>query len=231
MSRRKAIALLLLLMLSLLAVGAEAQRTRRRRQRRAPRAVPVRTVVTNSQMERAGDQSLEVGCRTYCSDEVRPRTGDAANEVKPRRSAVAEITWRASGTQLQPQDLESQAALQGVEVTVYKDGFSRGRFANLFSVREGQSFSMQDSQNLNTRIPGLDRLTILNVRPVGSRDATDRAFDGPSNMVAVEIEGLEPGLNYFWRVTSAAADRKLTSEIIRCQAPTCPVDFQPGSTP
>lgn len=229
MSRRKAVALLLL-MLSLLVIGVDAQRTRRGRQRRAPRTVPTPTAVTNPQLERAGDQTLEVGCRTYCSNEIKPAAGDADN-ARPRRAALAEITWRASSAQLSPQDLESQAALQGIEVTVYKDGFNRGRFANLFSVKQGQSFSMQDNQDLNTRIPGLDRLTILNVRPVGGRDAAGNTLNAPSNKVAVEVEGLEAGLNYFWRVTSVSADRKLTSEIVRCQAPTCPVDFQPGSAP
>jgi hypothetical protein len=175
---------------------------------------------TNSQVERTGDQTLEVSCRTYCSVEVSPRTGDTTR----RRTAIAEVTWRVSDTQLQPQDLESRAARQGIEVTVYKDGFSRGRFANLFSIGKGLTFSIQGNQDLNTRILGLDRLTILNVRPVRDRNATECTFNGPSNLVAVEVEGLEAGLNYFWRVTLPAGDRKVTSEVVRCQSPTCPVD-------
>lgn len=218
-----------LLLLSLLVVAADAQRTRRS-PRRAPRAVPPQAGEANSQLERAGDQALGVSCRTYCSDEVRPPAG-TADDARPRRAAIAEITWRVSGTQLQPRDLESRAAQQGIEVTVYKDGFGRARFASLFSVGAGRPFSPPGNQDANTRIPGLDRLTVRDVRPAGATGAPDSARDRPSNVVAVEVEGLEAGLNYFWRVTSAVGDRKVTSEVVRCQAPTCPIDFQPGGTP
>jgi hypothetical protein len=177
----------------------------------------------------AGDQVLEVTCRTYCSDEVKPLAGD--DDVRPRRASVAEITWRVSGAQVLPRDVETRAAQNAIEVTVYSDGFSRRRFASLFSVREGQTFRMEGNQDMNTRIPGLDRLTILNVRPVRAGNPADSTFDGPSNKAAAEIEGLEPGLNYFWRIATAAGDRKMTSEVVMCQAPTCPVDLQPAGRP
>lgn len=227
MSRLMGVALLLLLFF--LAVAAGAQRTRRR-PNPPPRAVPARAGGADSQVERAGDQTFGVNCRTYCSDEVTPPAG-TADDARPRRAAIAEITWRVSATQLQPRDLESRAARQGIEVTVYKDGFGRGRFASMPSVGEGRPFSPPGGQDANTRIPGLGRLTIRDVRAAGAPDAPDSARDRPSNVVAVEVEGLEAGLNYFWRLTSAVGDRKVTSEVVRCQAPTCPVDFQPGGAP
>jgi hypothetical protein len=159
-------------------------------------------------------------CRVYCSD------------VKPRTS-VAEIVWRATPTRATPQDLEASLAQQGIEVTVYKDGFERGTYASLFSIQRGRSFSLNPTRAIEARIPGLDQLTITDVRPVRPEAVQDKSFRGASNVVAVEVEGLEPGLNYFWRVPRADAARamKEVGEVVRCQAATCPADFQPGQEP
>ena len=43
------------------------------------------------------------------------------------------------------------------------------------------------------------------------------AANDPSRVVVVEIEGLQPGVNYFWRRTPGGP-------VVRCQAPVCPSD-------
>lgn len=46
---------------------------------------------------------------------------------------------------------------------------------------------------------------------------------GTAETVAV-VEGLEPGVNYTWRVVIPTGAGKLVSPSVRCKAPICPVD-------
>ncbi|HEV3467893.1 MAG TPA: hypothetical protein VG148_01120 [Pyrinomonadaceae bacterium] len=155
-------------------------------------------------------------CRVFCSD------------AKPGTS-VAELVWRASGTPLDAGALESRLAEQGLEVTVYKDGYRRGRYASLPSVTRGREFLIQPlPPGAHPRVPALERLVVAEVYAVKDRLTRQRLAEGRSDLIAVRVEGLESGVNYYWRVPAVVNGRRVTSGVVRCQAATCPVDSQPA---
>ncbi len=146
--------------------------------------------------------STQLQCEAFCSD---TRVG----------VSVTEVTF--SGTA----DSLSQLAL---EVTIYKDGFARNRLARITPIRAGQKFTIvlpEGPQPAAQRIPtpGLDQLTLTEVRLQSER-----------GLVTVRIEGLDAGLNYFWRVRPADGSGPGTQTAV-CRAAICPVDSEPQATP
>lgn len=117
--------------------------------------------------------------------------------------SVAELTFSGAGSL-------GQLAL---EVTVYKNGFAIGRFARISPIREGQKFEVIRPPGENST-PGLDTLVITAVR-----------LQTGGGLVTVRVEGLDAGLNYFWRVRPADGSGAGT-EITVCQAVECPVDSE-----
>lgn len=215
--RRSGVAPSLLILFTLVALSVEAQRPQTSVVQR-PRRAEVVAAPSNPGARVALD------CQVYCS---RANPG----------VSVAEVTWKAADVSLGPELLEARLGQQGLDTTVYKDGFSRGVYARLLPVLRTQRFLMQsstlkDARQQQRRTPGLDRLTVTAIRPVSERSRAERAEaldpgkskDERTALVGVQVEGLEPGLNYFWRVVIEVQGRRETSEVIRCQAPTCPVD-------
>jgi hypothetical protein len=147
-------------------------------------------------------------CRVYCSDEQL-------------RTPVAELSWRSS---------EARMGETQIEVTVYKDGFKKGLYATLDSSKGSRSFQSQKSRVAQDLIPGLSQLVVVDTSNLAdpSNPSNLRVRSG---MVAVRIEGLEPGLNYTWRVVSKASGRQVTGVTATCQAPVCPADMQPDEKP
>ena len=165
-------------------------------------------------------------CDVFCSETVRG-------------TAVAEILWKVSETQLNPQAFQARIRNQGLEVTVFKEGFNKGLYSNLASLDTSNNFRAfrADQQD----IPGLDGLVVTDVRSVDDTDesgARESRFNKErvgalpfdprtTEAVVVRIEGLKPGLNYFWRVPTGTGNNRRLSEVVQCKAPVCPVDLKP----
>jgi hypothetical protein len=107
-----------------------------------------------------------------------------------------------------------------LDVTIYFDGFEKGNFAILSSLAQPRGCFESSGRPPNAPPPGLH----VCVTRVGNGQPS------PMHDRAITVQGLEPGLNYFWRVLSATASGWITSEVVRCQAPVCPVDFQPEAS-
>ena len=116
--------------------------------------------------------------------------------------SVAELTFSGDAGNL------SQLVL---EVTVYKDGFAIGRFARVSPIRAGQKFEIIRPPGEAGPAPGFDTLVVTAVRV-------------QAGLVTVRVEGLDAGLNYFWRVIPTGGSG---TEITVCQAVACPVDSEP----
>lgn len=166
----------------------------------------------------------ELICEVSC-DKVKPRT------------PFAVLIWKVAETPVDAQALTARLATQGLEVTVYKDGFDKQKFAALPSLRrEGRFLVRQSSAASQRRTTGLDQLVVVDITPL-SEPSDPARFDpsrrraGRFSYVAVRVEGLEPGLNYFWRVSSETGDRQAAGAIVRCQAPVCPADFRSDVRP
>lgn len=143
--------------------------------------------------------SMAFECRTFCSEEKL-------------RTPVAELVWRSS---------EARLKGQRIEVTVYKDGFAKGLYVALGTVKGERSVPFQKTRQYQEPIAALSKLVVVET-------LTLREQPG---MVAVRVEGLEPGLNYFWRVVTASNGRMMAGGTTRCQAPVCPADLQPDQKP
>jgi hypothetical protein len=165
---------------------------------------------------RAQDAGPSVACEAYCST------------AKPGTSVI-EVQWPISQAPLSPGELKSRVGQQAVEVTVFEDGFDRGLFASLPAVAPKGRFRVNRPAGAAVQtIPGLTRLTVSDVatsrdqnRPQPMRLLGVAAPGGPESMIML-VEGLEPGLNYFWQVPDPAGGRT----VITCQAATCPVDLK-----
>lgn len=133
--------------------------------------------------------SIDLKCDISCS------------ETKIRTSQ-AELTFRAG---------ESQLSQIAIEVTIFKNGFSKGILARLSGVSPNSRFVLVRPDD-QSNISGLERLLVAGIEV---SEATGE--------VKVTIEGLEPGLNYFWRLQSVDLSRTLSNAAV-CQAPACPFD-------
>lgn len=141
--------------------------------------------------------STGLACEVFCSD---TRVG----------VSVAEVTFSGAADSL------SQLAL---EVTVYKDGFTLGRFARVSPIRGGQKFEIIRPGSQQGPAPGFDTLALTAVRLQADR-----------GLVTARVEGLDAGLNYFWRVRPAGGGGTGTETTV-CRAPECPVDSEPPQVP
>lgn len=118
-------------------------------------------------------------------------------------ASVAELTFNGDANSL------GQLVL---EVTVYKNGFAIGRFARVTPIRAGQKFEIIRPPGEAGSAPGFDTLIVTAVRL-------------QTGLVTVRVEGLDAGLNYFWRVHPVGGGSG--TEITVCQAVECPVDSEP----
>ncbi|HXD32554.1 MAG TPA: hypothetical protein VN643_15640 [Pyrinomonadaceae bacterium] len=128
------------------------------------------------------------------------------------RTPVMELVWRAS---------QASLAAERVEVTVYKDGFAKGVYVSV-GASQGQSAALttRNTAQDDRLPPALKKLVVVDSASLSTRPG----------MATIQIEGLEPGLNYFWRVVSGS-NRLVAGGAVRCKAPVCPADMQPGQKP
>lgn len=123
------------------------------------------------------------------------------SDIRPGVS-VAELTFSGGADNL------SQLAL---EVTVYKDGFALGRLARVSPIRGGQKFEIIRPAGERGAAPGFDTLALTAVRLQQDR-----------GLVTARVEGLDAGLNYFWRVRPVGGGTGTDTTV--CRASICPVD-------
>ncbi|MEK7408166.1 MAG: hypothetical protein AAB225_24105 [Acidobacteriota bacterium] len=163
----------------------------------------------------AQEPEAELVCQSYCSP-VKPGT------------PVIEVRWRLSPGPLAPADVRARLNQQSVDVTVYSDGFQRGLFANLPAVKPKAVFALRRPAGVALKhIPGLEKLTVSDV--VTSRDSNRAARlrlfvaePGSPESVVIRVEGVDPGMNYSWRVPTLEGGRT----VVTCRAAICPVDRQ-----
>lgn len=120
------------------------------------------------------------------------------------RTAQAQLSWQASAASV---DLTQQV----LEVTVFKDGFQRGLQARLVPTEGAQKFSLSALAATALSQTSLTRLDVAGIEIAST------------GRVQIRVKGLEPGLNYFWRLQSADGFTTLSGPV-RSQAPTCPAD-------
>jgi hypothetical protein len=166
------------------------------------------------------EPSMKLTCEVSCS------------ETK-LRTAVARLTWTGPGT-LQGQTLVpgADAAVQGerIDASVYADGFASDHYASFPTVATDaemapQGLAAAQAETLpayNLSIVDVDRDSSADAELMGLTAATDA---GEMKVSTVVVEGLEPGLNYTWRLVVETADGFEVSDTVICQAPVCTADM------
>jgi hypothetical protein len=150
-------------------------------------------------------QQTGLTCQVRCSD-TKLRTG------------IAEISWSS------PAGATAARAQPTLDVSVFHDGFKRGLY---------QSFGALGARSKPEPLPSA-------ARDIEGEARTRRAYDlqlrvsKPSGEAApaakgvvrqqIEIENLEPGLLYRFRVR----DGGLGEQEVACEAPICPADMKEG---
>ena len=159
---------------------------------------------------RGRSENGDLECVSYCSA-IRPGT------------VLMEVKVRLADDPLNETQLRSRVRQQGLEVTVYADGFERGLFATVPAIQPRALFRVRSTAT-QSRIPGLERLVVTQ-----ATTRLDRASESlhltksPSGSAAqgewviTVLEGLDPGMAYTFRAPTRPS-------VVTCQATVCPVD-------
>ncbi len=165
-----------------------------------------------------GDDAAGAGsvtCEVYCS-ETRLRT------------ANARISWLGAGTFPGAASPAASAVGEQLQATVFKNGYDQDLYASFSTLGSGQELSPQAAGVLPEPEMRAYDLTILEVAEPSPLAAS---IDDPAARKSVEVEGLEPGMRYTWRVVFKTADGQEISETVTCEAPVCPADIRAEVTP
>jgi hypothetical protein len=147
-------------------------------------------------------------------DDVAPGfTVEVACSETDLRKPVAIIRWNASSS--------FRADDQRLDVTVFKDGFERGEFATI-DPQGGRARMARPSTEglLESGGARMIRPLDLTVAPRSSREAAPD--DG--GMTVIEVQNLEPGVLYQWRMVGRAEAGFGATETVAVEAPVCVAD-------
>jgi hypothetical protein len=166
----------------------------------------------------SSDEEVSWGtCQTYCS-QVDLGQG------------VVEIRRKVETTSADARALAQAVKAEKIEVTTFADGFERGLFATMSPAplpKGAQPKALRSATG--QAIPGLEKLRVIAVAT--SRDRPKPALrlqpsiEAGVESATIQIGGLEPGMNYYWRLPAAASLRSAQpEEVLLCRGPICPVD-------
>jgi len=153
------------------------------------------------------------------SAEKLPRLESYCSNVEPGVS-VAEVQWAPGATAAA--DLAKVVSAQVLDITVYKDGFNRGLYKTVKPGTQDREFRLFKPQP--REIPGLRTLRLTQFatsqqKPQEGLRLMMRPLPGQQSAYA-KLEGLEPGMRYFIRISSPES----TPQKVSFVAPICPVD-------
>ncbi len=129
----------------------------------------------------------------------------SCSDTKPR-TAVARLTWAANKRSFDKQRLD---------VTIYKGGFEKNLFTILYPLQKGQKFQTSSFAKLSDR--SSNKSLYLNCERIN--------VDKRNGSATIEIEGLEPGLNYYMRVLNLNKRGWVPGGTVRFEVPICPADM------
>ncbi len=155
--------------------------------------------------------------------QAAPRVETYCSRTMPGDSQV-ELQWPVAPRGTRSAKLKAAAQQQMLEVTTYKEGFERGRYKTVRPGAPSPEFHLFNAQH-GSEIPGLQklRLTKFATSQEGPQEGLRmlaRPMPGKESAVA-KLEGLEPGMKYFVRISSP----NVTQPPVSFTAAVCPLDF------
>jgi hypothetical protein len=141
-----------------------------------------------------------------------------------------EVKWKLASQPLTTKDLVAKSAQQGLEATVYAEGFERGQYVVVSALKPQALFhAVPKSPNATappSKLPGLENLKVTEIATRASKPArvfhllrpqTQTETAEPAEWMAVRIEGVDPGMQYTYRISG-------NTSTVACQTVVCPVD-------
>lgn len=155
------------------------------------------------------ESSLTVTVDVFCSD-TKLRTSNARIRWSMPRAAL-----EASGL------VNLAAAKQSLEATVYRDGFEKGLLVSLpISQATPDRPVAALVQEKQPKLRAF-QFSLINIeQPKG-------ALAAQGGEMGAVVEGLEPGVNYTWRIAIDTASGRIVSPSVTSQAMVCPADMVP----
>jgi hypothetical protein len=152
-----------------------------------------------------------------------PRFETYCSRTQPG-SSVAEVQWPLAKPSGETK-LDTVVQQQVLDVTVYKDGFTRGLYKTVKPGVANPQFLLFKPQETQ-QIPGLQNLKLTQFatsqeQPKQGLRMLMRPMPGAQASGVAKLEGLEPGMKYFVRISSPDLGQKTVS----FTAPVCPVDY------
>ena len=142
------------------------------------------------------------------------------------RTTNARIRWSMPRAGLEVSGLTSFAgATQILEATIYKNGFEKGLLVSIPISRTSPERPV--AAVLQEKTPKLRAFQFSLIAVEEPKLALTEA--GGSEMAAV-VEGLEPGVNYIWRIAIDSASGRTVSASTMSQARVCPADMVPSTS-
>lgn len=148
----------------------------------------------------------EMGPEKLKPQEIHLTVKPFCSETK-LRTGVASLTWRTN------KDLFEK---QRVDMTAYKRGFEKGLYTTMWPLKKGGRFQESGSSKLPDRASSQSLFL----------EVIEMNFDRERGTTSMKVEGLEAGLNYFWRVLTLYDGKWVPSDIVSCEAPVCPADIE-----
>ena len=159
--------------------------------------------------------------------ESNPSAATVVAYCNPTRlgQVVAEIRWPIKSPPMG--GAAARKMLQGrkLSATTYENGFAEGRAVDFRPFTTGRADAFAKARpEPKSRLVGLDRLTLVDTSTsnIAPRRAPLMARPNADveEYVAFVVEGLQPGMRYFWSLSGAGESPQLATVL----APVCPVD-------
>lgn len=163
-------------------------------------------------------QDAKLVCEVRCSQEKL-------------RTAIATISW--TGTEQATGARAVRAGAGGapeLDVTVFRRGFARGDFATIDSLARGAAPAPRARPaGAGGAVPPPLRAFEFSVSDVRAETPTAggnaaRPASTRTERVLVEVEGLEPGVRYTWRLRLPGQTDSTAQ--VSCEAPVCTADLR-----
>jgi len=186
----------------------------------AATCVLVASAVIAQDNEGPGPFTLQ--CEVYCSSEKLRTANARLSWADPRMRLIRE----ANSLDTADRDLGEE-----IETTVFKDGFEENLYASFPTKLEARELAPRlapETADANLRAYQL-LLTGVSRPAIEGRSIEALLGGSPQDVeTSAVIEGLEPGLTYYWRVRVQMPDGVEISQSVACVAPVCPADLQEG---
>lgn len=165
------------------------------------------------------DASGSLTCEVYCS-ETRLRT------------AVARLSWISPRMFQGASPTPAGPVAEELQTTVFKNGFAKDLYARFPTLSSGEDPQPAAAAALPEPKMRAYDLEIRRVEPpTAPPGSLMPSADVPAARTTVEIEDLEPGMTYTWRIVTGTAGGQEVAETVTCVAPVCPADFREEDEP